>query len=242
MHLKTKLSLTSFEIIQLSITKIFLKRTNEVFNLTLPDVNVHNYIVGAPYLWFKGDMTCVNETTGDIAYLNFKAKGWTSKSDYMCSGWIKNKEGIEKFLLSGLWNESLEATEPKTKNKITLAAKHPDPVNKMKQFSLTKFALRLNQLTFDMLEKIAPTDSRLRSDLRAFEFQDIELATKEKTRLEEKQRAKRKEMQQNGVEHKPMWFDFALEGDKMTVKFKGEYFDVREKRSWPKNTPDLFLK
>jgi hypothetical protein len=241
MYLKTKLTLTSFEITQLSITKIILKRTNETFNLVLPDVNVHNYIVGSPYLWFKGDMVCTNETTGDVAYLNFKAKGWTSKSDYVANGWIKSKTGDEKYVLSGFWNEFLEATHSVNKGKVTLATKHPDPINKIKQFSLTYFALRLNQLTYDMLEKIAPTDSRLRPDLRAFEYQDIDLASKEKTRLEEKQRARRKEMQLSGVEHKPLWFDFVLEGDKMTSKFKGEYFKVREKRAWPKNTPDLFL-
>jgi hypothetical protein len=241
MYLKTKLSLTSFEIYQLSITKITLKRTKETFSLTLPDVNVHNYIMGSPYLWFKGNMTCVNETTGDIALLNFKAKGWTSKSDYMSSGWVKCKDGEIKYLLAGLWNDSLEATNPKTDSKNTLVKKNPDPINKNKQFFLTRFALRLNQLTLDMLEKIAPTDSRLRTDLRAFEYQDIELASKEKTRLEEKQRNRRKELQLKGDSHKPAWFDFTLEGDKMTVKFRGDYFIVREKRGWSKDTPDLFL-
>lgn len=42
-------------------------------------------------------------------------------------------------------------------------------------------------------EKLPPTDTRLRPDMRAWEHAELELASKEKERLEENQRARRKQ-------------------------------------------------
>jgi hypothetical protein len=240
MYLKTKLSLTSFEIFQLSITTIKLKNSGDVFALTLPDVNLHNYIMGSPYLWFNGNMTCTNKINGDKANIRFKAKGWTSKSDYESVGAIMDSSGRQIFELSGLWSESLIATDPNSGQKTILATKNKGPENQDKQFFLTRFALNLNHITPEMLEKIAPTDSRLRPDLRAFEFKNIELASSEKTRLEEKQRKRRKDMEAKGEVHNAAWFNFKLEGDLMNVKFRGDYFAVRESKQWPESTLDLF--
>jgi hypothetical protein len=50
----------------------------------------------------------------------------------------------------------------------------------------------LNELTPDLEANIAPTDSRLRPDQRALENAQYKLASDEKFRLEEKQRAARK--------------------------------------------------
>lgn len=53
--------------------------------------------------------------------------------------------------------------------------------------------MNLNNLTQDMLPKLPPTDSRLRTDQRAYEYGDVDLAASEKNRLEEAQRTRRKE-------------------------------------------------
>lgn len=42
------------------------------------------------------------------------------------------------------------------------------------------------------MQKLPPTDSRFRTDQRALEEGNIEIASKEKNRLEEKQRRRRK--------------------------------------------------
>ena len=54
---------------------------------------------------------------------------------------------------------------------------------------------------------LAPTDSRFRPDLRAFENGDIDLGADEKQRLEEKQRAKRKDMEKNDETWVPLYFE-----------------------------------
>jgi hypothetical protein len=214
--------------------------TGESFTISQPEVNLHNYIMGTPYLWYKGDMICKNQLTGDRAVINFKPKGWTSKSDYQCDGYICDDKGNKAYELFGLWSEHLTGTNTKTNQEIIFVKKKSEPENSIKQYSFTRFGISLNLLTSSMLAKIAPTDSRLRPDLRAFEFGNIELAGKEKTRLEEKQRARKKENEQKGIAHKPIWFDFSLEGDYINVKFRNQYFKIRETGSWPENTLDLF--
>jgi len=214
--------------------------TGESFTISQPEVNLHNYIVGTPYLWYKGDMICKNELTGVRAVINFKPKGWTSKGDYQCDGFIIDEKGTKIYELVGLWSENLTAINSKTRQELVLARRKQEPENSSKQYFFTRFGLSLNLLTSEMLSKIAPTDSRLRPDLRAFEFGNMELASKEKTRLEEKQRERRKQCEANGLLHKPTWFDFSIEGDFINVKFRNQYFKMRDSGNWPENTVDLF--
>lgn len=51
--------------------------------------------------------------------------------------------------------------------------------------------------------KLAPTDSRYRPDIRKMEEGNIDLASEEKTRLEEKQRATRQLMEKRREDWQP---------------------------------------
>lgn len=61
--------------------------------------------------------------------------------------------------------------------------------------------MNLNHFYKELIPKLPPTDSRLRPDIRALEYGDYDLASKEKDRLEVKQRAKRYEMEKSGAVH-----------------------------------------
>jgi hypothetical protein len=54
------------------------------------------------------------------------------------------------------------------------------------------------------------TDSRLRGDRYALEKGNMDLAGKEKHRLEEEQRAKRKERETKGETYKPKYFEVII--------------------------------
>lgn len=56
------------------------------------------------------------------------------------------------------------------------------------RYNLTPFAISLNELTPGLLEKLPPTDSRLRPDQRHLENGEYEMANAEKLRLEQSQR------------------------------------------------------
>ncbi|XP_038124407.1 oxysterol-binding protein-related protein 1 isoform X3 [Cyprinodon tularosa] len=82
----------------------------------------------------------------------------------------------------------------------------PRPANSAQMYSFTSFAMQLNELSKDMEGVIPQTDCRLRPDIRAMENGDIDFASEEKKRLEEKQRAARKNRSKSDEEHKTKWF------------------------------------
>ncbi|XP_026168985.1 oxysterol-binding protein-related protein 1-like isoform X3 [Mastacembelus armatus] len=82
----------------------------------------------------------------------------------------------------------------------------PRPDNSAKFYAFSTFAMQLNELTKSMEGVIPPTDSRLRPDICAMENGDIDLASAEKKRLEEKQRMARKNRNKATEEWKTRWF------------------------------------
>nr|CAB3480028.1 unnamed protein product [Digitaria exilis] len=77
------------------------------------------------------------------------------------------------------------------------------------------------------LEKLPPTDSRLRPDQRHLENGEYEKANAEKLRLERRQRMSTK-LQDNGW--KPQWFEQDTKDG--TYRYKGGYWETREKGRW----------
>jgi hypothetical protein len=73
-------------------------------------------------------------------------------------------------------------------------------------YGFTRFAIELNELTDDLKEVLAPTDTRFRPDQRHLEEGRIDKAEVEKQRIEESQRKRRRVLELNKEEHKPMWF------------------------------------
>ncbi|KAM9384456.1 oxysterol-binding protein-related protein 1 isoform 2-T2 [Pholidichthys leucotaenia] len=82
----------------------------------------------------------------------------------------------------------------------------PRPANSVQMYNFTSFAMQLNELQKEMEGVIPQTDCRLRPDIRAMENGDIDLASEEKKRLEEKQRAARKKRSVSDEEWKTRWF------------------------------------
>uniref|UniRef100_H3DJU4 Oxysterol-binding protein n=1 Tax=Tetraodon nigroviridis TaxID=99883 RepID=H3DJU4_TETNG len=82
----------------------------------------------------------------------------------------------------------------------------PRPPNSAQMYSFTCFAMQLNELQQEMVGTIPQTDCRLRPDIRAMDNGDIDLASQEKKRLEEKQRTARKSLSKSGEDWKTRWF------------------------------------
>lgn len=101
------------------------------------------------------------------------------------------------------------------------------PPNSSQMYNFTSFAVTLNELDKSMEEVLAPTDCRLRPDIRHMENGEIDLASKEKERLEEKQRAARKERAKDESEWKTRWFYQGTNPYTGTADwlYSGGYFD-----------------
>lgn len=66
------------------------------------------------------------------------------------------------------------------------------------------FTMTLNEMKDEFEKVIAPTDSRFRTDVRQLELGDLDRASQEKTRLEEKQRESRNK--HGKYDYKGKWF------------------------------------
>nr|XP_061790250.1 oxysterol-binding protein-related protein 1 [Nerophis lumbriciformis] len=113
----------------------------------------------------------------------------------------------------------------------------PRPANSAQMYSFTTFAMQLNELNEDMKAVLPRTDCRMRPDIRAMENGDIDLASDEKKRLEEKQRAARKKSSKLDDECKTRWFQQGPNphtGAQDWI-FTGAYWD----RKYP-HLPDIY--
>ena len=220
---------------------VHLKRTKETFKVESPSSALHNIIIGEKYIWNIDKMTVINQTNGDSLVCNFIPKGWSSKNDYKVHGKIFNPEKKEIFKIEGKWNSHITLINNETSEEFT-EYKHKRIPNYEKMYFFCNNAMNLNNLTKEMFLKLPPTDCRLRPDLRSYEYGDIKLAGAEKDRLEKSQRARRKTHKENGYVWKPVWFDFEMEGRKITKwKFKGEYWKYRKTGNWPKDLLNLYV-
>lgn len=113
----------------------------------------------------------------------------------------------------------------------------PKPHNSAMYYSFTLFAMMLNELTEAHKNILPPTDCRKRPDIRKMEEGDLDGASSEKNRLEEKQRAARKERKKNGEEWKPRWFKSSINPD--TKKEDWLFIDNYWNRDWS-CCPDIF--
>lgn len=107
-----------------------------------------------------------------------------------------NRTGEKVAMLVGKWDEAMyyvlgdPTTKPRGYDPMTEAVLlwERDKFVTKTRYNLSPFAISLNELTTGLLEKLPPTDSRLRPDQRHLENGEYELGNAEKLRLEQLQR------------------------------------------------------
>ncbi|KAL6702899.1 Oxysterol-binding protein 3 [Coniothyrium glycines] len=222
--------------------RVFFHNSGEHYSWTIATSYLRNMIAGEKYLEPTGTMTIISETTGAQAVCTFKAGGMFAGRSEEC--FIQVFDGTGSVLPSGAtgkWTTALDFTsngQPtgKTIWKTGELVEKPD-----KHFGFTAFAATLNEITPIEHDRIAPTDSRLRPDQRAYEDGEIDRAEGLKARLEERQRARRRVMEEHGEEWKPKWFyqvgplEATSLGEEEVWRMKAGkdgYWDCRESKDW----------
>ena len=122
----------------------------------------------------------------------------------------------------------------RTKEESELWKSEPKPVKSDWLYNFSRFSLQLNYLSDELREKLPPTDSRLRPDQRALENGDTENAVREKHRLEEAQRARRKAMQEDQIIYNPSYFEQKKVEETGEVIWQSnlQYWRNREQKDW----------
>ncbi|KAG5942152.1 hypothetical protein E4U59_001313 [Claviceps monticola] len=214
--------------------------------------SVIGIITGNPTVDNYGPMEIKNWTTGEVALLDFKARGWKASSAYQISGKVLDAQGNVRVSMGGRWNSKIYARltpgfEANVDGSIDAGPLHKEgsmadpnrvylvweanPRPEGIPFNLTPFVLTFNHIDDQLRPWLAPTDSRLRPDQRAMEDGEYDFAASEKTRLEEAQRARRKEREARGEDFSPAWFTKArceVSGETYW-KFSGRYWEQRER-------------
>ena len=175
------------------------------------------------YIDHHGDMEIINHSTKDKVILTFKQSGWSKKHYQQVTGQLQCGNTFKQ--LQGKWSDKL-VMEDKTLWKCNSVE-----LNKS-DFNLPPFALALNELNEDLRKQLCTTDCRFRPDQRAMEEGRYDIASTEKTRLEEKQRARRKT-----AEHdlwQPKWFikETCPDTGNTYWKFTNQYWIKRELQDW----------
>ncbi|KAK1266383.1 Oxysterol-binding protein-related protein 1D [Acorus gramineus] len=214
----------------------------EMFQWSKVTTSIYNIILGKIYCDHYGTMR-IRGSKDYSCKLKFKEQSIIDRNPHQVHGFVQdNRTGNKVAMLVGKWDEAMyyvlgdPSTKPKGYDPMSEAVLLWERDKSMIQtrYNLTPFAISLNELTPGLLERLPPTDSRLRPDQRHLENGEYELANAEKLRLEQTQRQARK-LQERGW--KPRWFSRDKEDD--CYRYVGGYWEAREEKNWD-GIPDIF--
>ncbi|KAJ8956395.1 hypothetical protein NQ318_015133 [Aromia moschata] len=223
---------------------------------------VHNIIVGKLWVDQHGDMEITGKgpAAGIKCHLKYIPYSYfTRDSQRRVKGVVMDDTGSVKWIINGTWDDHVEispvtgdkgtATNPvyETGPSVVAWKRTPPPEDSEKFYNFTLLAAQLNEPE----EGVAPTDSRLRPDQRLMEEGKWDMANKEKLRLEEKQRAVRRQREAEAESaaaegrpyepYRPLWFEQMKEDDSDVIHhvYKGTYWESKERQDWAQ-CPDIF--
>ncbi|CAK9180518.1 unnamed protein product [Ilex paraguariensis] len=213
----------------------------ETFEWGKVTTSIYNIILGKIYCDHYGTMR-IRGSGNYSCKLKFKEQSIIDRNPHQVHGFVQdNRTGQKVAMLWGKWDEAMyyvlgdPTTKPKGYDPMTEAVLlwERDKSVPKTRYNLTAFAISLNELTPGLMEKLPPTDSRLRPDQRHLENGEYELANAEKLRLEQLQRQARK-LQERGWQ--PRWF---RKDDDGCYRYASGYWEAREKVKW-EGIPDIF--
>ncbi|KAI2737682.1 hypothetical protein DTO013E5_5890 [Penicillium roqueforti] len=252
--LKSKFYGKSFDINLLGTWFLKLRPSSggeELYTWKKVTSSVIGIITGNPTVDNYGLMEIKNWITGEVCYLDFKPRGWKASSAYQVTGKVVDSEGSPRWSIGGRWNDKIYARhtpgfeapvsgqDPESAKTFLVWQAHERPTGL--PFNLTPFVITLNALPDALKEWLPPTDTRRRPDQRAMEDGEYDLAADEKHRVEEKQRARRRERDTNGEVYEPQWFirdKCPVTGEEFWAH-NGKYWESRDAHDWSRSE-DIF--
>ena len=218
----------------------------EHYSWALATVFLRNVVMGEKYVEPVGTMNVVNDTTGARAAVEFRSKGMFGGRSEDVQIETYDAAGAHTGLaLTGTWTAGLKVVDPRNKAgglEIWRVGALVDDAARV--YGLTQFAASLNEITPLERGKLAQTDCRLRPDQRLAEEGKLDDAEEWKTKLEEAQRTRRRQLEERGEQHKPRWFVRVATGPNgdEVWRLKGGkdgYWEERAKGAWA-GVEDIF--
>jgi hypothetical protein len=239
-HLKSNFKLwkNKLEFIALSRAFIKLNRFSEKITYTKP-VAVVQHLLTNVYIDCYGTILIRNENSGDYAEVRLYESNKHEQGKL--SGEIRSFEGEVIMYIEGNWLSNIDIVDLKDFKRKTIWTINPIRGDEEEKYCLTDFSINLNNLTDDLAKKLPRTDSRFRPDQRALEVQNLSLAASEKRRLEDKQRARKREYEKKGLRMKPNYFTASHDevNSEYVYTYSRDYWKDRKESNF-NHLPDIF--
>jgi len=219
---------------------------DEYYHFEAPKSIIHNVIVGKLWIDHVGDITVSCIGTKRKCDLQFKACGWFSKSFREVHGNVVNDKGRDVFNVYAKWNDRIIATRLANskviiddedyifeKNQDYIIWKNTltqDTSPEFKKWKFSETTVKLIQMNNSLIGKLPKSDSRLRYDRIALQNREVKRAGKEKYKLEDIQRRKRKYRHSNNEEFVPKYFEKSTINDYEYWQYNGVYDKERKGR------------
>ncbi|RUS70779.1 hypothetical protein EGW08_021458 [Elysia chlorotica] len=250
------------QIVPMGIAHLVFPKTGHHYTWRKVVTTVNNVIVGNLWVDNHGEMEITNHHNGDKCHLKYSAYSYFSRDEpRKVTGVVTDKEGAAKWVLTGTWDQKMEAAqivhkEESNKGKPvfetgphrTMWKVRPPPPGAEKMYFFSQLAIEMNEAE----DGVAPTDSRLRPDQRCMEDGRWDEANRVKVRLEEKQREARKLREAQAekakaegrelAQYKPTWFRkerCSVMGGVMH-RYNKLYWDCKARQDWS-SCPDIYL-
>ncbi|KAF5286953.1 hypothetical protein FQR65_LT12412 [Abscondita terminalis] len=250
------------QVIPLGMAHVEFPASGNRYSWRKVTTTIHNIIVGKLWVDQHGDMDIIGK--GNAININCHLKYipysyFTRDSQRRVKGAVMDSMNNVKWIINGTWDDKVEiapviSSSGSLENPIyqtgsvVLAWKRRMPAPDADKFyGFTTLAAQLNEYE----EGVATTDSRLRPDQKLMENGRWDEANSEKLRLEEKQRAARRNREAEAEiaaaegrpypPYEPIWFVQVREPDTDTIAhvYKGGYWEAKEKQDWSR-CPDIF--
>ncbi|KAL2758063.1 hypothetical protein ACRALDRAFT_1040141 [Sodiomyces alcalophilus JCM 7366] len=218
---------------------------HELYSWTHATMFLRNVVMGEKYVEPVGTMHVSNDTTGEKASVEFRSKGMFGGRGEDVQAEVLGPDGEATGSgLTGTWTSGLRRSEngKATGDAIWQVGGLVDDAGRT--YGLTRFAATMNEVTRIEEGRLPPTDSRLRPDQRLAEQGDLDAAEEWKVKLEEAQRARRRELEEKGGEYRPRWFVKVANGPEGEEVWKirtgkDSYWEERSRGAWTGVT-DIF--
>ncbi|KAJ3046129.1 Oxysterol-binding protein- protein 3 [Rhizophlyctis rosea] len=239
---KSKFWGKSMELIPSGTVHVAFPKLNEHYTWGKVTTCMRNIFSTSRYLEHYGTMKIMAHGSGHYCEITFKESGYFSSAKNEIAGAIYGPSGQKLMSLSGQWDKSIQKFHESAPNTLeVLWRARPCPPHHADMYGFTQFTAELNELTPDLEGVLPNTDTRYRPDQRMYEEINLDItsvqgradeAEQEKSRLEQKQREYRKQLETEGRAWTPQWFEFkptAYGDDAESWQYKGGYFEHRGK-------------
>ena len=168
---KTQFTGSSIKIVPESKGKLILEQFKDDYVYTKCTLAINNLLMGKIYIENYGEIVVDCKKYQTKAVIQLKEQSfWNKSQTNVVEGTIK-KGDKQIFTVKGRWNEILHATDLRNNTMKVIWKKTHE--SEKDYFFFNDYTMQMNHLNKEKFQQIAPTDSRLRPDQRALEFQKL---------------------------------------------------------------------